>query len=241
MKGGSAKTTTAFNLGAALARRGRRVLLVDLDPQASLTLLSQADVKADARTVYPALVEDNADLSAIVLPSPHGVDVLPGTPRLERLRGAGTLGDRGDVALASALTRLRGHYDHVVVDCPPDLGALTATALAAADRLLVPAPCDSQALLGLLKLVQLARRFPALRQPDGLRLLPSIFDSRAGYEASIREQLTRHFPGQVLDLTVRRTVRIKEAAEQCLPIADLDPRNDAAAVFAALAEAYDRD
>jgi chromosome partitioning protein len=240
-KGGSGKTTTVFNLGVALARRGRRVLLVDLDPQASLTLLTQVAVRPDARTVYHALVEDDAGLTSIVLPSGHGVDVLPATPRLERLLAVDALGGRCDTALRAPLGRLRGHYAHILVDCPPNLGALTRTALAAADRVLIPAPCDGMATLGLLRLLQLVRQYPTLQGRGAVQVLPSMFDARLSYAVRMRDRLAAHFGEQLLGVVVRRTVRLQEAAESCLPIADYDPRNDAAAAFASLAEVFDRD
>ncbi len=234
-KGGVGKTTTAISLGAAMAGRGQRVLIVDLDPQANAT--GGLGVSKDrANAVYGVLLRDRPANEAIVPTAVDGLDLLPSGPEM-----AGA-----EVELVPAMAReyrlrqaLRGlhRYDMVLVDCPPSLGLLTVNALAAADAVVVPVQCEYYALEGLAQLMDTIAAVKA-RLNERLEVLAIVLtmeDRRNRLSDQVVGEVRRHFPKLVARSRIPRTVRLAEAPSHGQPISMYDPRSRASKAYDDLA------
>ncbi len=225
-KGGVGKTTTAVNVAACLAEAGERVLVVDFDPQANAT--SGLGERANGRASDDLL--DGARLREIVRRTRFAnLDLVPA-----RLELAGAIADAaGDHALEPSLAPARGEYSFVLVDCPPSLGPLTATALAAADRVLVPIQCEYYALEGLTQLLGSVERIRARRNPrlSVAGLLLTMADGRTRLSSEVVTEVRRHFGDLVFDAVVPRSVRLAEAPSHGLPITAYDPHSPGADAY----------
>ena len=235
-KGGVGKTTTAINLGDALARRGNKVLLIDCDPQANATAGLGISV-GDRPSTYDLLLGD-ASLSDVTMPT--GFDRLSIVPATSDLAGA-------EVELTAVMAResrmkraLEGGieaYDIVIIDCPPSVGLLTINALTAADEVIVPVQCEYLALEGLgqfTSTLELVRR--NLNQKLRMRgPLLTMFDRRTTLSQQVADEVRNHFP-DTFQTVIARSVRLGEAPSHGLPIHAYDPRSPASAAYDALAE-----
>ena len=235
-KGGVGKTTTAINLGAALAKLGHPVLIVDLDSQANATAGLGMRARA-GRSTYDLLLEETS-LEGVVLPT--GCERLSIVPSTADLAGA-------EVELAGMMAReyrlkraLEGAIDayrFVIIDCPPSLGLLTVNGLAAAQEVILPVQCEYLALEGL---GQLTRSLELVRRHlnPGLLLrglLLTMYDRRTTLSQQVAEEVRRHFPNTFRSV-IPRSVRVSEAPSHGLPINAYDPRSPACAAYEALAE-----
>ncbi|MCH7699337.1 MAG: ParA family protein [Chloroflexi bacterium] len=235
-KGGVGKTTTAINLGDALARRGNKVLLIDCDPQANATAGLGISV-GDRPSTYDLLLGD-ASLSDVTMPT--GFDRLSIVPATSDLAGA-------EVELTAVMAResrmtqaLEGGieaYDIVIIDCPPSVGLLTINALTAADEVIVPVQCEYLALEGLgqfTSTLELVRR--NLNQKLRMRgPLLTMYDRRTTLSQQVADEVRSHFP-ETFQTVIARSVRLGEAPSHGLPIHAYDPRSPASAAYDALAE-----
>lgn len=235
-KGGVGKTTTVVNVGAALAERGRRVLIVDLDPQGNATsgLGLRGTVGGTERLLWDeASLEETAGHTAV-----PGLDLVPAG---EGLGGADLtlagLPDR-ERRLRLALVPRRDTYDFMLIDCPPALGLLTVNALAAADGVVVPLQCEYYALEGLTQLLNTLERVRRGLNPglsvEGIVL--TMFDARTNLSAQVVDEVKRHFRDRVYGVLIPRLVRLSEAPSHGQPITVYDPRSRAAEVYRILAE-----
>ena len=240
-KGGCGKTTTTFNLGVALQRLGRRVLLVDLDPQAALSVSAGIPIAHITTSIYQALLDDNVDPLSIIRPTGSGVDVLPATIDLAAAEIELVNMTLRELVLKDLLTKLRQRYDHILIDCPPSLGLLTVNALAAADQVLIPLQCEFLATRGLSLLLQTLNKIRT-RLNRNLRvagILPTMFDGRTTHAKEVLEELRANFPGQVFDIIIKYTVRVKESPAAGISILDYDQNHDVARAYMKLAEEVD--
>lgn len=241
-KGGVGKTTTTFNLGVALHRLGRRVLLVDLDPQASLSISAGIPIAQLAASVYQALLDENVDPVSIVRDTVSGVDVLPATIDLAAAEVELVNMTLRELVLKDVLAKLRPRYDHILIDCPPSLGLLTVNALAAADRVIIPLQCEFLATRGLTLLMRTLNKVQSRLNRD-LRIagiLPTMFDGRTTHANEILGELRESFPGQVFDVVIKDSVRVKESPAAGISILDYDRQHDVARAFTKLAAEVDR-
>jgi chromosome partitioning protein len=240
-KGGVGKTTTTFNLAAGLQRRGRRVLAVDLDPQAALSASVGIPVAHLTASVYQALLDEHVDPLPIICETRSGVDILPATIDLAAAEVELVNMTLRELVLRDVLAKLRPRYDHILIDCPPSLGLLTINALAAADRIIIPLQCEFLATRGLTLLLKTLEKVQA-RLNRELRvegILPTMFDGRTTHANEILAELRGNFPGQVFDTVIKDTVRVKESPAAGLSIFDYDPNHDVAKAYARLAQEVD--
>ncbi len=212
-KGGVAKTTTCLNLGAALALRGRRVLVVDIDPQANATSGLGIDHRTVTRSTYDLLMAE-ATLEEVALPTrTSGLSVVPGSLDLAGAEIELVSPRRREGRLEEALGGLQGKYDLLFLDCPPSLGLLTINALTAATDLLVPVQCEYYALEGLGQLLATAERVRTSLNPD-LRVagfLLTMHDARTKLSVQVAQDVRAHFGDLVYETMVPRSVRLSEA------------------------------
>jgi chromosome partitioning protein len=236
-KGGVGKTTTTFNLGVALHRQGRRVLLVDLDPQAALTVSAGIPPAAVTLSVYNVLLEGTAAKS-VIRPTSSGVDLLPSTIDLAAAEIELVNMMQRELVLKDTLGPLRADYDDILIDCPPSLGLLTINALAAADQVIVPLQCEFLATRGLALLLQTIEKVRERlnRELVLAGILPTMFDGRTVHATEVLTELRTNFPGQVFDSVIKHTVRIKESPATGQPILDYDPEHEVAQAFMTLAK-----
>ncbi len=238
-KGGVGKTTTAVNLGAYLAQMGQHVLVVDLDPQANATASLGVDKRAVQGSTYEALLNGDAPTSSILYNERLQLWLLPSSPALAgaEIELVGELGR--EFRLRSTLESLDGKYDYILIDCPPSLGILTVNGLVAArDGVLVPVQCEYLALEGLGQLTQTIERVQSALFP-GLRVrgvILTMFDPRTNLSTDVVREVKNHFPGQVFQSIVPRSIRLAEAPSYGLPISAYSPSSLGARAYEALAK-----
>lgn len=234
-KGGVGKTTTAVSLAAALARRGQRILLVDLDPQANATSALGID-GGDHAGIYDAILDETEIAECIVDVPDEGLSLVPANRDLSGAEVELVPAMARERRLVTALQPVRARFDWVLVDCPPSLGLLTINALTASDSVVIPVQCEYMALEGLSRLVEtldLVRRNlnPSLAV---LGVVLTMFDGRTRLAQQVVEEVRRHFP-QTFQTIIPRSVRLSEAPSHGQSIFRYEPGGRAAAAYDALA------
>ncbi|MBI5368187.1 MAG: ParA family protein [Planctomycetes bacterium] len=234
-KGGVGKTTTAVNLSACLAALGRRVLLIDLDPQANTSISFGVRADERQRTSYNLLRGDCTAAESLVTVRPN-LDLIPANIDLAgaEVELAGTIGR--EFALRDSLRALT-NYDYAIIDCPPSLGLLNVNALSFVTEVYIPLQCEYFALHGVSMLfktvgVVKSRVNPAL---DIQGVIPCMYDARTGLSREVVTEIEKHFPGRVFKTRIRTNVRLAEAPSHGKSIIEYAPDSNGAQDYRALA------
>lgn len=235
-KGGCGKTTAAVNLAGALARKGERVLLVDLDPQAHATMALSCAVEEEP-TIADVLL-DGVALAAAVQPAPGGVALVPATLALSELEEAAGRLVHPERLLGGALAAIAGDYDFALIDCPPRAdGVLTANAVRAADTAVLVVETGAFALQGAFRAIGILEEVAGDAAAEfDLRVLGTLFDRRTSLARELLIGTQARFGALMFDTVIHENVRLREAAAVGVPVQTLDPGCRAARDFDALAE-----
>ncbi len=236
-KGGVGKSTTTVNLGASLAVLGRRVLLVDIDPQGNTTSGLGIDKREVEDDVYGVLLADTPVAAATRPTALPGLSVVPATINLAGAEIELVAALARETRLRRALEAVRLAYDYVFIDCPPSLGLLTLNALTAATEVLIPVQAEYYALEGLSQLTKLVDRIrdalnPALRITG---VLVTMYDGRTRLATEVLDEVNAHFPNHVFRTQIPRNIRLSEAPSYGKPVILFDVKSRGAQAYIALA------
>ena len=238
-KGGVGKTTTSINLGAALAERGKRVLLVDFDPQGGCSIGLGIEPHSLEVSVYNALLDRSLNVEDALLETPvPGLDLLPSNIDLAAAELVLVQEIAREQTLLRVLSSLKVKYNFILVDCPPSLGLLTVNALTAADGVLIPLECEYYALRGMALLMESIDRVRETLNPglqiDGI--LATMYDARTIHSREVLERVRDAFGDRLFDTVVRKTIKFAEAPVAGQPILTYSSTSTGAVAYRKLAQ-----
>jgi chromosome partitioning protein len=237
-KGGVGKTTTTTSLGAALAELGKRVLIVDLDPQGNATTGLGVDGRKFDKSVYDVLLNDVPMVDVVEPTGFNNLFVAPATLDLAGVEQELASVISRELRLKKALGSVEGDFDFVFIDCPPSLGLITINAFAAATEIMVPVQTEFYALEGLTQLQRIVDLVQKNLNPTLkiTKVVLTMYDSRNTLSVDVAAEVRRHFPDELCKTVIPRTVRLAEAPSFGQPITVFDPNSKGAKAYRSLAE-----
>ena len=238
-KGGVGKTTTSVNLAACVAAEGKRVLLIDIDPQGNASSgLGQA--AEEGRSVYPVIIGELEAKKAIVDTGFGSLDLLPSSIELAGAEIELVAMPGRETLLREALQPIRERYDYIFIDCPPSLGLITLNALSACDTLFIPIQCEYYALEGLSQLMSTVRQVKKRYNPniDIEGVLLTMYDGRLNLTAQVLAEVKKYYGDRVFKTTIPRNVRLSEAPSHGQPVYYYDRASSGTRAYLELAEEF---
>ena len=240
-KGGVGKTTTNINLGACLALLGKKILILDIDPQGNTTSGIGIKKKTLAYTVYDLLIEDKFDTKNAILHSNiKGVDIFTASVELAGAEIELVALEGREKRLRRAIDQVRDAYDYIFIDCPPSLGFLTINSLTAVESVLIPIQCEFYALEGVSQLVstiELVRKsLNENLEIEGVIL--SMFDGRTNLSVQVVQEVKKYFGSKVYSTVIPRNIRLAEAPSYGMAITEYDPKSKGAEAYREFAREF---
>ncbi|MDD4570672.1 MAG: AAA family ATPase [Tepidanaerobacteraceae bacterium] len=240
-KGGVGKTTTNINLAACLAMKGRKILILDIDPQGNTTSGVGISKKGLMKTTYEVLVDDRIKPENAILPTGlPNLDIIPASVQLAGAEIELVQLEGREKRLKKAIDRIKERYDYIFIDCPPSLGLLTINSLTAVDSVLIPIQCEFYALEGvsqLMSTIELVKK-NLNRDLKIQGVILSMFDGRTNLSIQVVEEVKKYFKGKVYSTVIPRNVRLAEAPSYGLPITEYDPRSKGAQAYREFADEF---
>ncbi|PWM68803.1 MAG: chromosome partitioning protein [Eubacteriales Family XIII. Incertae Sedis bacterium] len=240
-KGGVGKTTTNINLAACLALKGKKILIVDIDPQGNTTTGMGITKKGLENTSYELLVDSSVDPQRVIMhTNVENLDIIPASVNLAGAEIEMVQVEGRERQLKKALDKVKAKYDYIFIDCPPSLGLLTINSLTAVDSVLIPIQCEFYALEGvsqLMSTIELVKKgFNPNLQIQGVIL--SMFDGRTNLSIQVVEEVKKYFKNKVYTTVIPRNVRLAEAPSYGMPITEYDPASRGAEAYREFAEEF---
>ena len=240
-KGGVGKTTTNVNLAACLAIKGKKVLILDIDPQGNTTSGIGIMKKGLKKTSYEILIDDKlAPEKAIMKTGVKNLDIIPASVKLAGAEIELVQLEGREKRLKKALEKIKSKYDYIFIDCPPSLGLLTINSLTAVDSVLIPIQCEFYALEGVSQLMSTVELVQKNLNP-GLQIqgvILSMFDGRTNLSIQVVEEVKKYFREKVYSTVIPRNVRLAEAPSHGLPITEYDPKSKGAEAYLEFADEF---
>lgn len=239
-KGGVGKTTTTVNLSAALGAEGKKILLVDADPQGNATSGLGINKRSVTKSIYDLLTGEIKAKEALISTNCRGLDLIPANIALAGAEIEMVTVKNRESILKNALIEMRYLYDFILIDCPPSLGLITVNALTAADALLIPAQCEYYALEGLSQLMATVRTVKRLynNSIDIEGVLLTMFDGRLNLTIQVVNEIKKFFPRKVYKTVIPRNVRISEAPSFGQPVIYYDRGSKGSEAYRQLASEF---
>jgi chromosome partitioning protein len=239
-KGGVGKTTTVVNLSACLASRGKRVLMIDIDPQGNTTSGVGIDKTTLDKTIYDILINDDDPKGCIVDISRENLFIIPSSVQLAGAEIELTEMNKRELKLRECIDSIKSEFDYIFIDCPPSLGLLSINALSAVDSVLIPIQCEYYALEGVSQLMNTIKLVKKSLNPDlGIEgVVLSMFDGRTNLSIQVVEEVKKYFRGKVYTTMIPRNVRLAEAPSYGMSIIEYDFKSKGAEAYLDLADEF---
>ncbi|MDD4564454.1 MAG: AAA family ATPase [Eubacteriales bacterium] len=240
-KGGVGKTTTNINLAACLALKGKKILILDIDPQGNTTSGMGISKKGLNRTMYEVLLSDKIEPGDAIIPTRvKNLDIIPASVQLAGAEIELVQLEGREKRLKKALNKIKSRYDYIFIDCPPSLGLLTINSLTAVDSVLIPIQCEFYALEGVSQLMSTIDLVKKNMNPklEIQGVILSMFDGRTNLSIQVVEEVKKYFKEKVYTTVIPRNVRLAEAPSYGMPIMEYDPKSRGAEAYSEFAEEF---